>query len=123
MKRMRLTLLGSVALPFSMGAQSAPVLQLGKPDATAAAEFTRVVSANELAPGRLLVADEREHKLTLVDFNSGATRSVGRVGAGPGEFRALGEIVPRAKGGAFVTDFILRRLLPVLPDGSIGDPI
>src|SRR5207253_496076 len=86
-------------------------------------EFVKVISAHEIAPGRLLVADERDRKLTLIDFVTGTSRAVGRTGAGPGEFRSLGAVIPRARGGAFLVDFVQRRLLPILPDGSTADPI
>src|SRR4051794_15945387 len=86
----------------SLPAQS--TLKLDKPTGSSAADFVKVVSALEIGPGRLLVADERDRKLTLIDFGTGTSKAVGRVGAGPGEFRSLGGVLPRGKGGAFLVD-------------------
>jgi hypothetical protein len=118
-----LSLAALFALSSEVHSQAVPVIRLGQPTATAPDELARVVSAHEVAPGRLLVADERDRKLVLIDLGSGTSRAIGRLGAGPGEYRALGAVLPRAGGGVLVTDFVLRRLLPVSADGSIGDPI
>lgn len=124
MTSLRLSPAGALVLvAAALPPQSAPQIALGRPTATATAEFSRVIAAQELGAGKLLVADEKERKLTLVDFGAGTARPVGRVGSGPGEFRAIGGLLPRAGGGAYVTDFVLRRLLPVRPDGSLADPI
>jgi hypothetical protein len=74
------------------GGQAAPVLELRSP-ATAADEFSRVVSVRELADGRLLVSDRRDNRIALVAFDGKPATPLGRVGSGPGEYRAAGALV------------------------------
>src|SRR4051794_13859021 len=113
MKARLICVVGVLALATELPAQVVPTLQLAKANGSTSEEFTRVSSAHELAPGRLLVGDERERKLVLIDFTAGTSRSIGRIGAGPGEFRSLGALLPRARGGgAYLVDFVQRRLLP-----------
>jgi hypothetical protein len=122
MKTLRILVAGVTTMTSVLQAQSSGV-SLGRPTGAVGQEFGKVISAHELSPGKLLVADERERKLVLVDFDANTARSIGRTGSGPGEFRSLGALVPRRGGGAFLVDFVQRRLLPVLPNGALADPV
>jgi hypothetical protein len=98
-------------------------VRLGAPTGTAREEFTNVSSIVELSGGRVLVADDREQRIVVVDFSSPTVRVIGRRGAGPGEFAAVGMLLPRPGGGAYLSDFAQRRLLPVNDDGTFENPI
>lgn len=104
-------------------AQQIATTRLGAPTASPSEAFTKITGAVELAGGKLLVADETERRLAIIDLASGAATSVGRVGSGPGEFRAIGRLIPRPDGGAYLVDFALRRLLPVASDGTLQNTI
>lgn len=105
------------------GFAQVPTVQLGAPTASSSEAFSEIESAVELGNGQLLVADNRERRLTILDFATGRARNVGRVGAGPGEFRLIGRLLPRPGGGAWVSDFGQRRLLPVNADGTFENPV
>jgi hypothetical protein len=102
---------------------SVPTIRLGAPTGSSTEPFTEVESVVDLGGEVVLVVDSRERRLALVDLASGTVRSVGRTGAGPGEFRLVARALPRPEGGAWIVDFGLRRLLPVNQDGSFGNPI
>ena len=84
-----------LVLPFAVAtaiAQRASVVALKAP-VTAPEEFTRVVSVRELADGRLLASDRRDKRIVLLSFDGRPAVQVGRVGAGPGEYRAAGALI------------------------------
>jgi 6-bladed beta-propeller protein len=97
--------------------------RLAAATASVAEPFTKVSQVVELAPNRVLVVDEQEKRLALVDLTTGRVDQVGRIGAGPGEYRALGAVLSRPGGGAFVVDFALRRLLVLRADGKFDDHV
>jgi hypothetical protein len=97
--------------------------RLAAPTVSIAEPFTKVTQVVELAPNRVLVVDEQENRLALVDMASGRVDQLGRIGAGPGEYRTLGTVLPRLGGGAYVYDFALRRLLVVRADGMFDDHV
>jgi hypothetical protein len=100
----------------------APVLRPGPPITSPAEQFAAIAGLRELADGRVLVADETEGRLVLLS-RGGAAAGLGRRGAGPGELRSAGRVLPRPGGGAYVVDFAQRRLLPVAPDARLENPI
>lgn len=112
--------LSTSGLPGQDGAPRA----LGRPTHTPGAEFSVVSWVVELRPGQLLVGDAENQQIATLDLATGTSRPVARTGAGPREYRTVGEyVLPRREGGAFVVDFAQRRLLPVLQDGSVGEVI
>lgn len=69
----------------------------------------RVMDATFLPTGHLAVADAGNHRLILLAPGKGVTRSIGRDGAGPGDFRWLNQV--RAFGDTLVVyDGILNRV-------------
>lgn len=112
--------------PWDTSAQSGEGtarLRLAAPTAMPDEPFSGVTDVVELSRERLLVADEKENRLALLDLASGSTRVLGRVGAGPGEYRAIGVLLARPEGGAYLSDFVQRRLLPIRDDGTFENPI
>lgn len=127
-RRMRVRTASLIAMALSStvaahAAAQAPVVRLGNPTGSSPEPFTAIESAVELGGGQLLVSDTRERRLTIIDFATGRVRNIGRVGGGPGEFRLVGKLMRRPGGGAWVSDFGLRRVLPVNSDGTFDNPV
>ena len=91
-------------------------MELPAADAVAEVGFTRVTSVRELGDGSVLVADHAEERLVLVQWRSGEVRIIGRVGNGPGEYRAVGWLYPLAGDSTLLTDSYSGRWL--LLDGT-----
>jgi hypothetical protein len=118
-----LSLIGVLlTIPAFAGGQAAGPRTLGRPTHAPAAEFMSVDWVVELRPGLLVVGDATNHGVSRLDLATGKVAAVARIGSGPREYRVIGEhVLARPGGGAYVIDFVQRRLLPVLPDGSAGE--
>jgi hypothetical protein len=82
-----------VVLVFAPTVATAQRAQSLRPaSATIDAEFSGIISARELADGRVLVADVGERRVFLADFAKQAATAVGRVGQGPGEYQSPGTL-------------------------------
>lgn len=55
-------------------------------------EFTRISALIPLADGSIIIAEPREQRLRRLADEGGTVRSIGRAGAGPGEFRLLAQV-------------------------------
>ena len=99
-----------IALPAFAGAASAqaPVRTLSAPSARLAEPFSVVTGVREISDGRVIVVDSREISITLVDFRSGETRPLSRVGQGPGEFLVPLYVHALAADTTFVLDMMGR---------------
>src|SRR5688572_21860994 len=92
----------AVAIAFTAVAtavvfQEPRAVTLRPADATLGEPFTSVYSIRELADGRVLISDNgQDNRLVVADLASGRVRTVGNVGAGPGEYRAAGRLFPLA---------------------------
>ena len=99
-KCLRLRAAVSVLLPLqalspgSVRGQSAPPASLGAAEAVALDQFTNISSVRELATGNLLVADRAERRVVLVEWKSPGAQTIGRRGAGPGEYEGVGWVFP-----------------------------
>jgi hypothetical protein len=76
----------------SLAAQTPRRVALGPAAATLNAEFSQIANMRELSDGRVLVTDFREQSITVADFKSGTTKTVGRRGDGPGEYVLVGPL-------------------------------
>jgi hypothetical protein len=83
---------------------------LRPPDAVASTEFAWVTSIREVKDGSVLVADQGAAKLFLVRWNTPET-VIGRTGAGPGEFSAVGRLYALAGDSTLFTDSYTSRWL------------
>lgn len=82
----------SVFVSVALRAQAPSVARLATPVATLAEEFSVISSVRELSDGRVLVADEKDGRVVVADFANGSAVQIGRLGAGPGEYRQVGRI-------------------------------
>ena len=84
-------LLGAFA---KAGAQKVPRIRLGPAIATLPEEFSGLRSVRELSDGRVLLADPRDPRIVLADFEKKTVRVVGMRGSGPGEYLAITALRP-----------------------------
>jgi hypothetical protein len=103
-------------------AQEAVVQQveLGRPDAALVEPLAHVTSVCELSDGRVVVVDSIARTMSVIDFQRGAVRQVGREGDGPGEYRLPVRLVPWADGVCALVDISRWRQVPVLDEQ--GEP-
>jgi hypothetical protein len=94
----------SVWLAAPLAAQRIPVIRLAPAEAVHSQEFTSITSVRELRDGRALVGDFMEDRILLLDFSSGATREIGRIGRGPREFSMVMPISALAGDSSLMVD-------------------
>lgn len=96
-----------------------PEVALGERVAAIAEPFSDAVGMAELPDGRVVVSDRVERVYAIADFSTGQRRTIGRNGTGPNEYQMpFGPI--RWRGDTLLGyDPNNRRLLKILPDGSI----
>ncbi len=116
---MRLTTqltLGLALLPASLATAQTT---LRAPDATSAESFSLIRGVLELKDGRVLVADWRDQRVGLLDRDLRLIRAVGRVGAGPAEYRLPGALLPWRGDSALLADQGNARFAVIAPEGRI----
>lgn len=82
-------------------------------------EFTRVGSVRELADGRILVTDTDDDLLFVADLKSGTVKPFASKGAGPGEYRDLGTLIPLRGDTTIMADASNRRALILYRDAVL----
>lgn len=109
----------AVLLPTTAAEAQRQLDLTGRPDAAIAEPFTQVAGVRELPGSQALVTDQFERSVSLVNFQTGARRPVGRQGDGPGEYRF--PMAPFAGRGdtSWIVDATLRRLHVVTGSGDI----
>lgn len=70
-------------------AQRAPALVMPAANARHPEEFSAIVGIRELSDGRVLVSDSREKRIVVLDFATGKSTPIGRIGDGPKEYRQV----------------------------------
>lgn len=101
---------------LAMPTRAQNALRLTAPDGRVDDQFTRVSALRELPDGRLLIADSREKRLMIANAASLRTRQVGRIGDGPGEYRAPSRLLPGAGESTYVIDTQARRWMLLVGD-------
>ncbi len=101
-------------------AQDGTTTRLGQPSGQLNSTFSRLTSVRELADGRVLFTDERENRILIGDFRSGASRPLSRAGAGPGEYTQVGRLWPIAADTTVMADRTARRWLLFHHDSVVG---
>lgn len=104
------------ALASDSFAQRPIVHRIGEVDAVASEPFSLIKGLRELSDGRVIVTDWIEERLVVVDFESGSTRDLGRVGGGPAEFRLPERLVALPADSTLLVDYGNARLMVLDPD-------
>lgn len=108
MRRVVLVVIAASTLSQSgLHAQSpkVPPTTLRPATASLSEPFEHISSVRELDDGRLIIAEDAAHfRLTVADWRSATVKSIGREGAGPGEYRSIGRIVAVSADSSLVTD-------------------
>ena len=97
-----------------------PALQVGVIDGDHPYRFDRIEAAFRLGDGRLVVADRGSNELRFFSSSGKHVRTVGRRGAGPGEFEFLPAVVKLPGDSLLVHDIRNRRLTLISPEGTIS---
>jgi hypothetical protein len=101
----------------SLGAQELTPKSLPAPVWTSADGLSQAEVVRELSDGRLIVIEFKENRLVLLSPTGTTLGDIGRVGAGPGEFRQPVKLIPLPNDTTLVADAALRRFL-VLVGGN-----
>jgi hypothetical protein len=87
-----------------------PLLDIGVQEGESAYELDRVVGARRLSDGSIVIANAGSGELRLFDSRGRFVRSMGREGAGPGEFRSISWVQVLPLDTILVVDPDLRRI-------------
>lgn len=117
-----MTFATAVLLGTPAAGQSPPT-PLGPPDAVFPEPFSLLRGLRELADGRVLVTDWTDQRVLLIDARFAGSRPVGRVGAGPEEFRLPAGLLPWRGDSTLLSDVGNARLAVIAPDGRIARTI
>jgi hypothetical protein len=120
----RSLLLGSTTLALAnpLSAQQVATLRPTAP-AVSSEAFTEISGVRVLTDGRLIVADRGERRLALLSPDLRRLAAIGRVGDGPGEFRAVAGLVALQGDSTLLHDDEANRFLPIAANGRIGAAI
>lgn len=94
---------------------------LSKADAEFEEPFTQISGIRELRDGRVIVNDVRDKVIQLIDFKSGAAKSIGREGSGPKEFGLPMALMALPGDTSVIFDPLNTRSMLILPNGEPGD--
>lgn len=100
-----------------MMAQQAP-RTLPAPQAEFEEPFSQVAGLRELRDGRVIVADPRDKVVSVIDFRSGASASIGREGSGPQEFGMPMRLYAAPADTTLLFDPLNSRYLVIGPDAK-----
>jgi hypothetical protein len=95
-------------------------LRLTEAEAAFPESFSTVRGLEELADGRLLIADGLGQALMIVDMNAGTVDTIGRIGAGPQEYKTPDGIWPLPAGNWMLVDLGNGRLTIMDSDFKFG---
>jgi hypothetical protein len=95
-------------------------LRIGAVDGEYPYRFDRIQAAYRFADGRILVANGGTNQLRYFDPDGRHIQSVGRRGAGPGEFVVLTSVVKLPTDTVLVYDIRSRRITRIAPAGRIA---
>jgi hypothetical protein len=115
----RTGILLALVLPAALAAQATPQLTLGRRTDLPGVEFSRITDVRELADGRLLVTDAIDKQLYVVDFAKQTSRTIGRQGAGPGEYRMPGRLLAISRDSTLLVDNAGGRWLVMVRDSFV----
>ena len=82
--------------------------------------FSLVRGLRELADGRIIVSDWLERRVALVDFTRGIQQDIGKIGAGPNEYRLPSALYPMHGDSTVLVDQGNRRFAVIGPEARIN---
>jgi hypothetical protein len=100
--------------------QNPPRRTLDRPAATFPEPVSNPIGFRVLSKDRVLVADQLEQSISILDFGTGEMIPVGKQGDGPGEFGMPGPLFAGARDTTYMLDMGNRRLIVLLPDGTVS---
>ena len=98
-----------------------PERNLTAPDARFPEAFGMVGGLRELRDGRILVADPLGQALLVINLQTGTADTIGRVGAGPGEYKQPDAVFALPGDSTLLVDLGNGRLTVLAPDLSFGE--
>lgn len=107
-------------IPGPANAQEDRTRVLARNAAFEAEPFTRIRGIQEMADGRLLVADQIESAVYLVDLAAGTRQRIGREGSGPQEYRQPTGLHLFRGDSALLMDLQNNRIAVLSADGRIA---
>jgi hypothetical protein len=114
---------GAVAREQGWVVSPQPLMRLGVAAGDAAQEFGRIRGVARLSDGRVVVADGASQELRFFAATGAHVLTVGRSGAGPGEFGTLWSLL-RTPGDSLITwDFRQRRATVFAAGGRVSREI
>ena len=117
--QMRLIPLVLAAVAAPLAAQQAPrTLPAAQTEFEEPFSSVGVGAIRELRDGRVIVADPRDKVVSVVDFRSGSTASIGREGSGPQEFGFPLRLYAAPGDTTFLFDPLNSRYLIIGPDAK-----
>lgn len=93
---------GLLASAATLEAQAAVALRPS--DARSPEAFNRITGVRELADGRVLVVDAGDARVVVIDFEGNQSRTIGRTGSGPGEYRSPARLFALAADSSLLTE-------------------
>src|SRR5688572_11554356 len=87
-----------------VGQETARLIATEPPDAELPYEFSQISRIFELRDGRVIVLDRLDGNVRLADLRTGVSSVVGRIGNGPGEYRAPHDLIPLGGDSVGVVD-------------------
>jgi len=96
-----------------------PLLSIGVVEGDERYMMFRVTSAARLSDGSLAVANSGTQEVRVYTADGSHQRTIGREGDGPGEFRAVSQLLPLSGDTLLVWDGATFRMIWFAPDGSL----
>ncbi len=106
---------------FAGAEAQVPERNLTAPDARFPEAFGMVGGLRELRDGRILVADPLGQALMVINLQTGTADTIGRVGAGPGEYKQPDAVFALPGDSTLLVDLGNGRLTVLAPDLSFGE--
>lgn len=110
----------ATVIAFPAAAQ-VPTRDVAAPTATFAEPFTRIMGLRELSDGRVVISDMTERHVSILDFDAGSMRQIGRTGGGPGEYESPGGLIALPDDATMLVDFGNMRVGLITSAGRLTD--
>lgn len=119
----RVLILGILVAVAPAAAQDFRLIATDKSAVELPYEFTQLAQVFELPDGRVIVLDRGDAMLRVADLRTGVSARLGRVGSGPGEYRAPQSLIPLGGDSVALLDLGSDRLTVIRADGTLGGTV